>query len=373
MNPHLLPFRKKFLPSILLVFSFIGAPSAQSKSKATPYHSLQTKQIQSFSIIHQTDTVTLVQKLGQWLTQKDGLPVDPKRFEKLLGFIRKLTVQVKVPVTAQAKSENTYGLADSTLITLAWQNRNGTRTQVRIGHLLEPVIPTIDPEMEKYVHHPSYQYYFESLPTDPDSTYWQPEMDTAIYITSGNPGFLASIESVWQDRSIFPDFTYENVRQVDVKWRDSINQYVEYKIRRLDDTSAQFIYPKKMPIPRRNAGSIYIRTPQFAVDDYANPNDLNLKFADFENPAFTISIHLMSGAKYHLRTGRDLDGFYYALHPKYKRPVKIVAWRIKPFMRTVAELQVPPPPKDAFESEDGENDSIPLPEQFHPHDHGHPH
>lgn len=367
MNPS---FRLTILFGVLLCALHLGARPTYSEDRTAPFHALKPTQIRSFSIIHRTDTATLTQKSGQWLTAKEGLPADPKRFEKLLKFINSLTVKRPAQVMKQAKSQHLFGLVDSSLISLAWQDRKGKRTQVRIGFLLEPEIPTIDPEMEKFVHHPAYQHYFESLPIDPDSTYWQPDSDTNIYITPGNPGFLASNESVWQDRSIFPYFTYENVLQVDVKWRDSTNQSIEYKIRRIDDTSAQFVYPKKMPIPRRKAGEIYIRTPQFAVDDYVDSNDLNLKFADFENPTFSISIHFNHGKKLQLKTGRNLDGFYYAIHPKYKRPVKIVEWRIKPFMRTVEELQLPPSPQDSADSEEEEDYPV-QPDHGHEHEHSH--
>jgi hypothetical protein len=353
------------------VYSVSAKPISQS---VRPYQGLKADKLTTLSVIHGDDTAILVKSQNKWVTSKTGLPADAKRLEKLFSFIKNLEMRqhaIKGLSSPLEDSADPFGLSDKFKTVLIWADAKGKTTQAKIGVMLEPEIPDVDPEMAKHVHNPAYQKYFESLPVDPDSTYWQPISDSNIYVTPGNPGFINPVEHAWQDLSVFPDFNYESVSQVDVKWRDSTNQYVQYKIRRIDNITAEFVFPKKMSIPRQRAGDIYVRTPQFAVYEYVKSDDLNIKFADFENPDFVITVHLKGGKKFTLSSGRKLDGFYYAIHPKHRIPIKIVDWRIDPFKKTVEELLIPPPPEP--EEDEVYENLHPDPHSTQPHSHDHAH
>lgn len=296
--------------------------------------------ITSLHIHYRQDSIRLIKEKGEWLTLRDGFPVEPTLIRNVLAGLMALETKVLVDRDSGLHSP-IFGLTSEDRKQIEWKDASGKVHRVLLGNLLIPDLPEGNGIPCYQAHDTAHSNHIEVV-TDPDSTYWRLAERSEVYCTPGNPGGFPIREEDWKDRSIFPPFVYENVQTIATTWLDSTGHRHHYTLVRTGDTSAALSEPHAAPVPRVRAAQVFVQTSQFAVDAFVDANDTEAR-AMADSIEMDIRITLKNGLAYRLRAGKTADGFRFVRHPRHGRIVKVADWRFDFFRQTRDELVTPVP------------------------------
>lgn len=327
-------------------------PGKLEKQPASAPHAFdpsRLRDISSLRIIHRQDTVILEKSGSGWVTGKDRFPVDSATMDESLGALLRLERVATAVDQQDTGALRKWDLAGPEARQLEWREKSGVKHRIILGRMMDPLTPEQYEAMEIHVGDTaSGEHGWVYLP-ETDTTYWKFADKSDVYRTPGNFARFSALVADWKDRNLLKPFLYQDVRSVEVTWRDSSGKRHHYLLDRVSDTAARLVKPVKAPVPRHNAARIYTQTPQFAVDEFLAKDDPGLAVAGLDKPQISLRITLLNGKTFALKAGSMAGGFHYVQHPRHKSVVKVSKWRFDFFKKTVAELLAPPPPESALQ------------------------
>jgi hypothetical protein len=311
--------------ALLLLALVLLIKDQRDKAALRPQYAFDTAAVAGITRLHvayQGDSVTLVRSGVRWLIGTDAsesFPADTTRLATVLQHVSKVQDRERMSRSTDSNRLAEFGLSPGEAKRVEWTLAGGKRFVILIG---------------------------KTSGADYSSTYWKREGEPDVYRTPGNFTYDVAVRAQdWRDRNLFPFFSHEDVKSVEVTWRDSLGSTVHYRLERSDDTTVGMTAPQKAAVPLRNAVKVLEQTPQFVADAFVEPEDPYIHAAVLDTPSVVVRTTMKSGAVYELIAGREIDGQHYAKNPAMRNGViKIARWRLDFFKRTPGELLIPPPP-----------------------------
>lgn len=326
--------------ALIFLLSAPAAPAAPADPGLNPFRATKSADLRSITVSLGADTLCLVRVGGRWLTDKDRYPADPYRVQDFIDRLLALEARIET-ATVDSISLSRFGLAADERRTVAWKGAGGRPILVWLGKQVEYDFRIDLPEGHRHDESCSGRHGGGTLP--PDSTFWMFPGGSQVFRSPGNLTGQHMQEDHWKDRNVFPYFVYMDVKAIEVEWRDSAGTRHQYRVDRVNDTSARLSKPRRAELPRSSAATLFAQTSQFSVDELLVPGMAPADAGWQEPPDFRIAIMLNDGRRLALRAGPAVGNHHLALHPDDGRPIKISSWRLDPYRKTPEELVHPFP------------------------------
>lgn len=301
------------LVAILLVRERDSLKASQARYV---FDTAQAPLIERLQVRLQDDSVTLAKRDGRWLVMPEGFPADSARVALALGHLLRLEDKEVVSAAADAGRLADFGLHAEEVKHVSWTSR-GVTTRIHLGH---------------------------TSGIDFNSTYWKHPERTEVYRTPGNfTHEIGAHAREWKDKTLFPAFGPEDVRALDVRWRDEAGRLVAYQLVVGADSAFRMTVPGRADttlIPAGGGRQLFDYASRLAVDEIPDADDPYVGFAVADTPAVALTISLQDGATYGLKVGVEAGDYGYFAHPAHGGVVALFASRLAHFKKTPAQLRI---------------------------------